>query len=130
MSNENQRQEALFEALGKSKKRRRRKILLTVTAIILVAAIALLALVGNLRRRVQEKFAFTEDEILSYQAATGTLHTVVNGSGTIDYVDDSTQNILFHVGNSLIPAAEAWITDINHKERTIRMALPEGLLDL
>ena len=87
MSNENQRQEALFEALGKSKKRRRRKILLTVTAIILVAAIALLALVGNLRRRVQEKFAFTEDEILSYQAATGTLHTVVNGSGTIDYVD-------------------------------------------
>ena len=87
MNNENQRQEALFEALGKSKKRRRRKILLTVTAIILVAAIALLALVGNLRRRVQEKFAFTEDEILSYQAATGTLHTVVNGSGTIDYVD-------------------------------------------
>lgn len=50
--------------------------------------------------------------------------------GTIDRVDDSTQNILFQVGERLIPAAEEWITDINHKERTIRMALPEGLLDL
>ena len=87
MSNENQRQDALFEALGKSRKRRRRKILLTVVAIILVAAIALILIVGNLRRRVQEKFAFAEDEILTYQAATGTLHTVVSGSGTIDYVD-------------------------------------------
>lgn len=87
MSNENQRQDALFEALGKSKKRRRRKILLTVIAIILVAAIALVLIVGNLRRRVQEKFTFAEDEILTYEAATGTLHTVVNGSGTIDYVD-------------------------------------------
>ena len=50
--------------------------------------------------------------------------------GTIDHVDDSTQNILFQVADSLIPAAEAWITDIDHKGRTIRMALPEGLLDL
>lgn len=50
--------------------------------------------------------------------------------GTIDSVDDSTQNILFQVGKRLIPAAEDWITDINHKERTISMSLPEGLLDL
>ena len=50
--------------------------------------------------------------------------------GTIDRVDESTQNILFLVGERLIPAAEEWITNINHKERTIHMALPEGLLDL
>ena len=50
--------------------------------------------------------------------------------GTIDRVDDSTQNILFQVGTRLIPAAEEWITDINHKERTIQMSLPDGLLDL
>ena len=50
--------------------------------------------------------------------------------GTIDSVDDSTQNVLFRVGERLIPAAEAWIKDINHKERTILMALPEGLLEL
>jgi 16S rRNA processing protein RimM len=50
--------------------------------------------------------------------------------GTIDRVDDSTQNVLFQVGERLIPAAEEWITDINHKERTIHMTLPEGLLEL
>lgn len=50
--------------------------------------------------------------------------------GTIDRVDESTQNILFQVGTRLIPATEEWITNINHKERTIHMALPEGLLDL
>ena len=50
--------------------------------------------------------------------------------GVIDHVDDSTQNVLFHVGQRLIPAAEAWVTDIDHKERTLRMRLPEGLLEL
>jgi len=50
--------------------------------------------------------------------------------GTIDYVDDSTQNVLFQVGKRLIPAAEDWIKDINHKERTISMSLPEGLLEI
>ena len=50
--------------------------------------------------------------------------------GTIDHVDESTQNILFRVGERLIPAAEEWVTNVNHKERTIHMSLPEGLLDL
>ena len=50
--------------------------------------------------------------------------------GTIDRVDDTTQNVLFLVGERFIPAAEAWIKDINHRERTIRMELPEGLLEL
>lgn len=50
--------------------------------------------------------------------------------GTIDRVDDSTQNILFEVGKRLIPAAEDWIIDIDHKGRTIHMSLPEGLLEL
>ena len=50
--------------------------------------------------------------------------------GTVDRVDDTTQNVLFRVGERLIPAAEEWIRDIDHKARTIRMALPEGLLEL
>ena len=50
--------------------------------------------------------------------------------GTIDYVDETTQNVLFGVGERLIPAAEEWIRDINHKERSITMNLPEGLLEL
>lgn len=50
--------------------------------------------------------------------------------GVIESVDDSTPNVLFHVGTHYIPAAEAWIRDIDHRGRTIRMALPEGLLEL
>ena len=50
--------------------------------------------------------------------------------GIIDHVNDTTTNILFQVGERLIPAAEEWIRDIDHKERTIRMTLPEGLLEL
>ena len=50
--------------------------------------------------------------------------------GTIDFVDETTQNVLFGVGKRLVPAAEEWIKNINHKERTIHMALPEGLLNL
>lgn len=50
--------------------------------------------------------------------------------GTISHVDDSTANVLFQVGDRLIPAAEDFVTDIDHQGRTITMRLPEGLLDL
>ncbi len=50
--------------------------------------------------------------------------------GTIDQVEDSTQNVLFQVGERLIPAAADFVTDIDHKGRTITMRLPAGLLDL
>lgn len=50
--------------------------------------------------------------------------------GEITYVDDSTQNVLFHVGEHLIPAVESFISDIDHQARIITMQLPEGLLDL
>lgn len=54
--------------------------------------------------------------------------------GTIRGIDDQTENWLFQVetptGNVLIPAHEDFITDINHKDKTIEMNLPEGLLDL
>lgn len=50
--------------------------------------------------------------------------------GTISHVDDSTANVLFQVGERLIPAVEDFVTDIDHQGRTITMRLPEGLLDL
>jgi 16S rRNA processing protein RimM len=73
-----------------------------------------------------------EDEEYTWRYFTGfTLYDENAGLiGTIDHVDESTQNILFQVGERLIPAAEEWITNINHKERTIHMTLPEGLLNL
>ena len=73
-----------------------------------------------------------EDEEYTWRHFTGfTLYDENAGLiGTIDHIDESTQNILFQVGERLIPAAEEWITNINHKERTIHMTLPEGLLNL
>ena len=45
-------------------------------------------------------------------------------------MDESTQNILFHVGDLLIPAVPSFISDIDHQARVITMSLPEGLLEL
>ncbi|MBR6141247.1 MAG: 16S rRNA processing protein RimM [Bacteroidaceae bacterium] len=74
----------------------------------------------------------SEDEEYTWRYFTGfQLYDEKAGCiGTIDRVDDSTQNILFYVGDRLIPAAEDWIKDIDHKGRAIHMALPEGLLEL
>jgi len=51
--------------------------------------------------------------------------------GTITTIDDSTANILFELEDGrLIPVTDDLITDINTKERTIKMEIPEGLLEL
>jgi len=50
--------------------------------------------------------------------------------GVIDNVDDNTQNVLFQVGNLLIPATEDFIEEVDSNERVVRMHLPEGLLDM
>ena len=51
--------------------------------------------------------------------------------GTIAAIDDSTANVLFELEDGrLIPATDDLITDINTKERTIKMEIPKGLLEL
>lgn len=51
--------------------------------------------------------------------------------GVIAAIDDSTANVLFELEDGrLIPATDNLITDINTKERTIKMEIPEGLLEL
>ena len=51
--------------------------------------------------------------------------------GTIASIDDSTANILFELEDGrLIPATDDLITDINTKDKTIKMEIPEGLLEL
>lgn len=88
MSEQNQRDDLLFDQLRNTKKKKRRKILITVGVVILVVAIALLVAVIRLRASVRERFAGTGEEVLSYTAETGTLHSVVSGSGMIGYVDE------------------------------------------
>ena len=51
--------------------------------------------------------------------------------GNIAAIDDSTVNILFELEDGmLIPANDELITDIDAEQRTIRMNIPEGLLDI
>ena len=51
--------------------------------------------------------------------------------GNIVAIDDSTINLLFELEDgTLIPASDELIEDIDAKQRTIRMNIPEGLLDI
>lgn len=89
----NQKDDALFEALGKSKKKKKRKIIRTIVSIIVILAIVLIAGVMILQRRVREQFAMSDVEVLSYEVTTGTISTVVSGSGTLQNVDTETVTI-------------------------------------
>lgn len=87
------RDEALFEALGKSRKKKKNRVLRTVLIVVLVVAIVLVAGVGILQRRVRERFSSSIGEVLRYEAATGTISTVVSGSGTLTNVDTESISI-------------------------------------
>ena len=82
--------EALFEALGKSKKKKKKKIIRTVISIVLILAILLISAVNFLQRRVRQEFAMGDVEVISYEVTTGTISTVVSGSGTLQNVDTET----------------------------------------
>ena len=82
-----QRDDALFETLGKNKKRKKRKIIITVVSIVLVLAIIAVTGVVFLQRRVREQFASGSGEVLSYEVSTGSISTVVSGSGSLTDVD-------------------------------------------
>ncbi len=75
-----------------------------------------------------------DEENLSWAEITG--YAIIDDAtgrevGRIAGVDDTTVNTLFELENGmLIPAPDELITDINKQTRTIRMALPEGLLEI
>ena len=87
MSEQNQRAEALFETLSKNKKMRRRRILRTVLITIAVIAAILIATVIILTKKVEKRFAAAAAEVQSYQVATGTIHTIVSGTGVLTEED-------------------------------------------
>ncbi|MBQ3074870.1 MAG: HlyD family efflux transporter periplasmic adaptor subunit [Clostridia bacterium] len=90
---ETQKDDALFEALGQSKKRKKRRILITVTAIVLTLSVVAAVGIVFLQKQVRERFASSSGEVLSYEAATGTIRTVVSGSGTLSDVDLTTVSV-------------------------------------
>ena len=87
------RDEALFQQLGQSQKRKKRKVLITVLIIVAVVVLAIAIAVSYFQRRVQERFASMNGEVLSYTVQTGTISTVVSGSGTLANVDTETVSV-------------------------------------
>ena len=58
-----------------------------MVSILLVLAIAAVVGVGILQKRVREQFASSAGEVLSHTVTTGTISTVVSGSGSLTDVD-------------------------------------------
>ena len=88
-----EKDDALFEALGNTKKKKKRKLIRTIVIIVLVLAIVLIAGVMILQQRVREEFASKDLDVLSYDVTTGTISTVVSGSGTLQNVDTESVTI-------------------------------------
>lgn len=85
--------DALFEALGKSRKAKKRKILRTILIIVVVLVAGLIVGVSILQRQVRKQFASSSQEVLSAAAERGTISTVVSGSGTLTNVDSETVSV-------------------------------------
>lgn len=87
MSEQAKRGEELFDRLSKDKKKRKRKIIRTAVILLGIAAVTGIAGVAYLRRQVQQRFATGTAEVEAYEVTSGTINTVVAGSGTLTEVD-------------------------------------------
>ena len=68
----------------------------------------------------------TWSQIVGYDIVDADSHKLI---GRIASVDETTINVLLELDDgTLIPAAEEFIIDIDHKERKMFMQLPEGLV--
>ena len=83
MNEQHQHTEELFETLSKNKKLRRRRIIRTVLITIAVIAAILIAVVITLTKNVEKKFAAAAADVQTHQVTTGTIHTIVSGSGVL-----------------------------------------------
>lgn len=93
MSREPRKDDALFEALGKSKKQKKRKLIRTIVIILLVLAVVLVTVITTLQRRVQEKFASNNAQVEAYEVTTGTISTLVSGYGMLVNVDTESYTV-------------------------------------
>lgn len=91
------------------------------------------------RKQVPENMQTDEGEPLEMGLDFYIGYTVTDSDGTtigvIDDFDDSTANLLFCLttptgSNLIIPAADEFIVEIDDNQKTMKMQLPEGILDL
>ncbi|MCM1516965.1 MAG: ribosome maturation factor RimM [Paraprevotella sp.] len=74
----------------------------------------------------------SEDDEYTWRRFTGwqVVDATAGIIGELEHVEDSTANIIFCIGNRLIPATEDFIERIDATQRVVYMKLPQGLLDL
>lgn len=89
----NEKDDALFEELGKNKKQKKRKIIRIVLTIVLVLALVLGIGTAVLRQRVRDRFGMDDVDVKSYAVTTGTISTVVSGSGILQNVNTETVTV-------------------------------------
>lgn len=87
MDEQTRHSEVLFETLNRNKKKRRRKVITTVLIVLAVVGVIGVGAVVHLRNRVQERFASAAAQVEEYTVATGSIHTLVAGSGMLTQVD-------------------------------------------
>jgi hypothetical protein len=83
MNTQPQKDDALFEALGKSRKQKKRKLIRTIVILVLVLTVVLVVVISGLQRHVQERFAYDGVRVESYEVTTGTISTLVSGYGML-----------------------------------------------
>lgn len=85
--------DALFEALNKTKRQKKRKRIRIIVAIILIVLIGGFIGMRFLQRQVRTQFAASSEEVLSAKAERGTISTLVSGSGMLVNVDTETVSV-------------------------------------
>lgn len=96
MSEQKQRGEELFDKLNLEKKKRRNKIIRTVVIVLVLIAAVLVTAVILLRKSVDNRFASKMAEVQEYTVETGTIHTIVTGSGIL--LEDDLETIEIPAG--------------------------------
>ncbi len=81
------RDDALFEALGKSKKKKKSRLIRTILILILVVAVVLVTAVSILQQQVRQRFSTFDSDVQAHVVKTGTISTLVSGSGVLATVD-------------------------------------------
>lgn len=82
-----EKDDALFESLSNHKMKKKRKIIITVVSIVLALAIIAVVGISFLQKRVRDQFASQKGDVLAHTVTTGSISTVVSGSGKLTDVD-------------------------------------------
>ena len=93
MDQRNERDDILFETLGKTKKKKKRKLVRTIIIVVVCVALLLAGGVFYLRRQVTKRFATGVGDVKSAQASIGSISTQVSSSGTLLNVDEESLSV-------------------------------------